>query len=101
MSLREGESFEKKDLRVRECYRESEALRQGFGVDTVVALPKSILASMRTEIYPRKAFTPKEFKTAFAKHGYGPGKTVKWLEYYLEVGLITELEDGRLTCTTW
>lgn len=67
----------------------------------MVALPKSILASMRTEIYPRKAFTPKEFKTAFAKHGYGPAKTVKWLEYYMEVGLITELDDGRLTCATW
>ena len=67
----------------------------------MVALPKSIIAQLRTMKYPSKTFTMKEWKRAFAMNGYGAGKTIKWLEYYVEQGLIEELPDGNFTCVLW
>jgi len=66
----------------------------------MVALPKSILAQLRTMKYPSKFFTLDEWKKAFAMNGYGKQKTIKWLQYYIDNGLIEETEMG-FTCTTW
>ena len=66
-------------------------------------LPKTILSDIRTNKYPSKEFTYRDFKKAFAMNSYGSKATAKWWDYFITNGIIVEVKNGQdiFTCSMW
>ena len=72
----------------------------------MVKLPDTLLREMKHNVGTDKTASYQAVLNKFLKAGYGPNKAKKWINIYLEIGVLEAVkdEDGgqpRLWCWWW
>ena len=72
----------------------------------MVKLPDTLLREMRHNVGTDKTATYQAVLNKYLMAGYGPNKAKKWINTYLEIGVLEAVkdEDGgqpRLWCLWW